>query len=509
MVFGLSILERLVVAGERHLGSMATPLLHRRHHRTLERGAVDAETVAQARATWWGDDSRWYPGGTPPRRNTHITPLVEGEPFFAALHSALKEAEHYVYITGWCLTPQLPLLRARMEDLVQTRLLTVLSETAQRLPVRLLLWAGAPLIIQPTRRTMEGVASTMNAGQGDLVCRLDRTATRTHCHHQKAIVIDGKLAFVGGMDLTTFAGDRWDGPSHPLRAGVNWHDVTLLVEGEVVRDVEDNFRQRWEAVTGDATLPHCEPQTDPSWQTQAQVVRTIPRNRYRFAPNGEFGIHHAYLEAIRLARKFIYLETQYLWSPDLMDALIEAIERPPSQSFRILIVLPARATSGKWDNDQHVARLRKVDRHRGIVEIYSLYTSGPNSGETAFAYRPVYVHAKVAIIDDEWLTVGSANLNNRGFVTDSELNVVVRDPSLARRLRTELWSEHLGLEADELGRTTANAVIDSVWKAQAKANAGIIRRGEQPLESSVHLYESGVNPGALILDELEAATFEH
>ena len=94
---------------------------------------------------------------------------------------------------------------------------------------------------------------------------------------------------------------------------------------------------------------------------------------------------------------------------------------------------------------------------------------GPARGP-AFGYRPVYVHAKVAIIDDEWLTVGSANLNNRGFVTDSELNVVVRDPSLARALRMELWSEHLGIGADDLGRTTANAVIDSTWKEQAKGS---------------------------------------
>ena len=108
------------------------------------------------------------------------------------------------------------------------------------------------------------------------------------------------------MDLTTFAGDRRDSRDHPLRAGVNWHDAAVLVEGEAVADVEDNFRQRWEAVTGDAGLPHAKSVVDPAWETPAQVVRTIPAGRYPFAPKGEFGIHHAYLELIRGARELIY-----------------------------------------------------------------------------------------------------------------------------------------------------------------------------------------------------------
>jgi Phosphatidylserine/phosphatidylglycerophosphate/cardiolipin synthases and related enzymes len=77
-------------------------------------------------------------------------------------------------------------------------------------------------------------------------------------------------------------------------------------------------------------------------------------------------------------------------------------------------------TSGKWDNDRHVEKLRKADGGRGIAEVYSLYASGPCNGVQPFRYRPTYVHAKVAIFDDEWLTIGSANLNDRGLVTDSE-----------------------------------------------------------------------------------------
>jgi len=251
--------------------------------------------------------------------------------------------------------------------------------------------------------------------------------------------------------LTTLAGDRWDTPRHPLRAGPNWHDVQVRIEGEAVADVEHNFRQRWTATTGRDDLPHRDPAYDPAWQTPVQIARTIPRHVYPFAPRGEYGIHHAYINALRGAKRFVYLENQYLWCPDIMDALIAAMNREMETSFpRIAIVLPARATSGKWDNDQHVTKLREIDNGRGMISVYSLYTSGPNAGARPFTYRPIYLHAKVAIIDDEWLTVGSANLNNRGLVTDSEINAVVRDAALARDLRIDLWAEHLALPREQV-----------------------------------------------------------
>ncbi|MHB8377410.1 MAG: phospholipase D-like domain-containing protein, partial [Dehalococcoidia bacterium] len=235
----------------------------------------------------------------------------------------------------------------------------------------------------------------------------------------------------------------------------------------------------------------------------------IPAGRYPFAPGGEFGIHHAYVELIRRARELVYLESQYLWSPEVMEALIEATERPPAPSFRIVIVLPARATSGKWDNDQHVEMLRKSDGGRGIVEVYSLFASGPTTGVQPFRYRPVYVHAKVGIIDDEWLIVGSANLNNRGFVTDSELNVVAQDRDLARKVRIDLWSEHLGLDPEEVASIAPAEFVDSVWRQRAAANEAQMLRGERSLESSVHPYRTGRTPGAWLLEESEALTFEH
>lgn len=485
----------------------------RRHRGTLRRGMLDPGALQRAQGTWWGSDRRWYPGGTPPRRHNRVTPLVDGEQFFAALQEALAGAQHYVYIVGWCLTPHIPLQRHGDDRLAldESRLLEVLREVAQRTPVRILLWSGAPFLLQPTTHTMEQAQQAVEAAaQGaDMQCRLDRTAHISHCHHQKTVVVDGRVAFVGGMDLTTFQGDRWDTSAHLLRAGPNWHDVQLRIEGEAVADVEHNFRQRWDAAIGEALPEPAAPVYEPDWELPVQIVRTIARDVYPFAPHGEFGIRHIYTRALRAARRLIYLENQYLWSPDVMDALIAVINQERSEPFRIVIVLPARAYSGKYDNDRHVSMLREADSGRGIVSVYCPYASGPAAGLQPFTYRPIYVHAKVAIIDDEWLMVGSANLNSRGFITDSEMNAVVRDATLARQLRVQLWAEHLGLSYEDVDAADPVALVDREWTARAAENAAIIQQADRPLLCDIHRYEIGHMPGSRLLEELEVLTLEH
>jgi phosphatidylserine/phosphatidylglycerophosphate/cardiolipin synthase-like enzyme len=174
-----------------------------------------------------------------------------------------------------------------------------------------------------------------------------------------------------------------------------------------------------------------------------------------------------------------------------------------------VIVLPARAYSGKWDNDRRVAALRKADAGRGIFEAYSLYAAGPHLGVTGFRYRPVYVHAKVSIVDDEWLSIGSANLNTRGLITDSELNVVAHDPALAKRLRVALWVEHLAMPAREVAAAEARTLIDGVWRSRAAENAETVKRADGLLNGNLHRYEQGRMPGRIVLEEMESLTFEH
>ncbi|MGA7671212.1 MAG: phosphatidylserine/phosphatidylglycerophosphate/cardiolipin synthase family protein [Nitrolancea sp.] len=493
----------------RYVGRAIEPILNRRSERQL--ADWRDETVPGERpAAWWSEDSCWYAGGTPPRQHNHVVPLIDGDEYFAELRAAIEQAQHYIYIIGWFLTPYLPLGRRDLDDVANSRLLKLLSAAAQRVPVRILLWNGTPVILQPTSRVVRSVQKVIESeGSGDLVCRLDASAPATHCHHQKAVVVDGQIAFVGGMDLTTFQGDRFDTSGHPLRAGVNWHDVQVRVRGEAVADVELNFRQRWEASASDIPLPHLDPAVDVSWNMQTQVVRTIPAGFYDFAPRGEFGIYHAYLDAIRSARRLVYLENQYLWSPEIVAALKTLINHPPDDAFRIVMVLPARAYSGKWDNDHHVKELKEVDRGSTILSVYAPYASGPAAGGDAFTYRSIYVHAKVGVIDDEWFTVGSANLNERGLFTDSEMNVLVKDPATARDLRIRLWAEHLGMEPKEVEAMDTIELIDRVWPRQVHRNEEIFKRANRPMVGAAHPYQPGRMPGSWVLEEAEMLTFEH
>ncbi len=165
-------------------------------------------------------------------------------------------------------------------------------------------------------------------------------------------------------------------------------------------------------------------------------------------PDGQYGIRHALLETIAAAKEFIYLENQYLWAPEIVDALHEAMTQRDPAVFRIIVVLPAHAYDGRYDNDDHVRSLEKHDAGRGIFAAYTLYSWGPGQSKTGYRYSPIYVHSKTTIIDDDWMVVGSANLNRRGLATDSEIAVQAQDPEEVRRLRLELWSEHLGMPAD-------------------------------------------------------------
>ncbi len=501
----LSVLEGLI---GRYVQRATTPVVQRRVERRLSEWR-DVTIPRERPQAWWTDDARWYPGGTPPRQHNTVTPLIDGDEYFVALREAIEHAQHYIFIVGWFLTPYIPLTRQGDQDIEESRLLPLLCDAAQRLPVRILLWSGTPAFLQPTNRMVRSVQQAIDQeASGDLVCHLDDTAPATHCHHQKMVVIDGQIAFVGGMDLTTFQGDRWDTSGHPIRRSVNWHDVQIGLRGEAVADVEHNFHQRWKG-SGGGSLPHIDPVVDPDWMTPVQVVRTIPSGLYDSVPDGEFGIYHAYCTAIREAKRLIYLENQYLWSSEIVDALKEVIDRPHDDPFRIVLVLPARAYSGKWDNDHHVKELRDADRGRGIVSIYAPYASGPSAGSEAFAYRAIYVHAKVAIIDDEWFTVGSANLNDRGMINDSEMNVAVRDPEIAHALRVRLWSEHLGIDPDVIESTPIVDLIDRIWPDQARQNEEISRHSERPLAGTAHPYSTGRMPGSWILEEAELLTFEH
>ena len=499
-------LGRLSAAAFHPLRQLAGPL-HRRKHRALSDEQVELEEEAQPLGRPWSDDSRWYRRDYPPHAHNHLEPLPHGSNYFARLCDDLLQAKQRVTIAGWALTPLMALLRGSAQR--DSVLAEVLRDVSGRVDVYVLVWSGAPALFEPNTHAAEEARRTLLDIAPKVRYVLDHRAKFSHDHHQKAVTIDGRSAYVGGIDLSTFQGDRWDTRQHPLRFGPGWHDIQVRIEGECVRDVESNFCERWNACTNENIHP-LNPEPAEGTTHPAQIVRTVPRGFYpEFAPEGRYGIRHALLTAIERAEKYIYLENQYLWAPEIFDALCDAMDRHRGNEFRVLIVLPAKAYSGRYDNDEHVRKLRTSDPDNTMFQAYSLYAGGPAAGTTGHRYLPIYVHAKVAIIDDEWLLIGSANLNRRGLGTDTEIAVQAVAPEIARSLRADLWSEHLALDPASIEAANPTLLIDTEWKWRSKQLEQARRLGVVSPGIHAHPYIPGGTPQSRLMDRFQSMTLEH
>jgi phosphatidylserine/phosphatidylglycerophosphate/cardiolipin synthase-like enzyme len=247
-----------------------------------------------------------------------------------------------------------------------------------------------------------------------------------------------------------------------------WHDAALQIQGPAVCDVAETFTQRWNDPTRldhrnpyrallrrTAGMPaHPEPLPsafDPppaAGRHAVQVLRTYPAKspKFPFAPEGERSIARAYAHAFSRARKLIYVEDQYLWSTEVARTLAEALEREPA--LHVIAVVPRYPDqdgriSGPPNRLGQIAAMQVLSAAGG--DRFAVYDLTNELGV------PIYVHAKVCVVDDEWMTCGSDNFNRRSWTHDSEATCAVVDPDgvLPRQVRTSLWSEHLGLAADD------------------------------------------------------------
>ena len=425
---------------------------------SLERATCAHHRRRLRRVGWSGaltaSGHGWAAGAPPPREGSAIEVLIDGEAALARIAEAIAGARSHVYLAGWCLSPEFALTTGDCPAILRE----LLAETAARVPVRVLLWAGAPLPFYPvSRRKVRRVREELCRGN-EVVCALDSHERPLHCHHEKLVIVDDELAFVGGIDLTDFAGDRLDSSGHPARGSLGWHDVATVLRGPAVGDVARHFVMRWGEVTGEHLPTPSAPA--PSGQGQVQVVRTMPERVYRAVPKGEFSILASYVGALRSAERLVYLENQFLWSPEIVSILKEKLRNPPDDRFRVLLVLPAKPNSGADDTTGQLAVLADADAGADRMLACTLYAVG-----RGFAER-VYVHAKVGVVDDRWLTVGSANLNEHSLFNDTEMNLVSHDPALARETRLRLWSEHLERPIAKLAGDPAT-VIDEIWRPLA------------------------------------------
>jgi phosphatidylserine/phosphatidylglycerophosphate/cardiolipin synthase-like enzyme len=391
--------------------------------------------------------------------------LVDGQDFFDALRRALLAARASIHLLGWGFDPRIRLLP--VGDAPDAggisgpgevgHLLVALTKANPALDVRLLVWRSA-LPISATQAFFPHRARAWFRGSG-VDFRLDAEVPFGACHHQKVIVIDGALAFVGGADLMP---GRWDTSEHRDddsrraeggRTPPSRHEIVAMVDGPAAAAFDELFEARWRASRGTSvTLTHA---ADDAWpagiepdaaDTDVAIARTLPAWRGR---PGVGEIAALNLEAILRAKRLIYLENQYFTWPPAAEALAARLAEPDGPE--VVLITSERSPS-------YFDRLT-MDRARTTI-LWRL-TAGDVFGRFhAFAPftaggRPIVVHAKAMVVDDTLALIGSANLNNRSQGFDTECELVIEAQTEPERaaisgLRDRLASHWIGRSAAEL-----------------------------------------------------------
>jgi phosphatidylserine/phosphatidylglycerophosphate/cardiolipin synthase-like enzyme len=462
----------------RDMGSSILDTIDTRLGNGLDRVICAHHRRRLGRLGWSGalTDGAPAPADLPMRAGNAVRVLLDGEEALTAMVEAIRGARSHVHIAGWFTAPQFRPTRGAdaltMHDL--------LAEVAQRIPVRLLVWAGPPLpVFQPTRRMVNQACAEFRCNS-KVHCVADRRERTMHCHHEKIVVVDDEVAFVGGIDFTALSGDRHDSTSHRPDRPLGWHDAATELHGPVVADVATHFAQRWSEVAHEPLPAPAVP--GPAGDTGVRLVRTVPERTYKFARRGEFGILREYLRVLRAARSLVYLENQFLWSPEVVNELIDLLRKPPTDDFRVVLLLPKRPDNGADTTRGQLGRLLEADGDRRRLLATTI------SSHVGLTTGPLYVHAKVGIVDDRWLTIGSANLNEHSLFNDTEVNVVLDDTELITRTRHRLWAEHLERPEDEVAGDPSD-VVDRLWRPIAEEQADLERR-DQPRTHRLSLLPS-------------------
>jgi phosphatidylserine/phosphatidylglycerophosphate/cardiolipin synthase-like enzyme len=439
-------LEDSVSRLDRTLGDGLEAGIRRHHRRRLTR--VGWAHVLDAAP------GPWAPSAPPPTTGNALAVHVDGAQALGRIAEAIRGAEHRVLLAGWFFSARFAL--EREPELVELR--ELLADVATRADVYVLSWAGAPFrLFRPRRRDVENELHAL-ASHPRIRIAADRHERPMHCHHEKLVIVDDACAFVGGIDLTSLGGDRFAHQEHAARGALGWHDSAAELHGPAVERVLEHFRLRWHAVTGERLAPAVTPA--PAGELELQLVRTVPEKIYDELPQGEFSICEAYLGALRSAERLVYIENQFLWSSEVVRVLADRLRHPPCDEFRILLVLPVHPNNGGDDTRGQLGVLAEADAGAGRMLASTVY---------AGSARPerVYVHSKITIVDDRWLTLGSANLNEHSLFNDTEMNVVVCDPATVRATRLGLFAEHLDMPLAEVAGP-AHSLIDERWRPIAE-----------------------------------------
>lgn len=394
--------------------------------------------------------------------------LLDGGRYYGALREALLKARRTVFVIGWDIDSRTRLVgeEGRATDGAPEtlgELLPYLVSRCSDLDIYLLLWDYSILFVTE-RELMPAVALGWKTPERVHLC-LDSTAPVASSHHQKLVVIDDCVAFCGGLDLTI---RRWDTCDHattcPTRvdpAGASYgpyHDIEMMVDGDAARALAKIARARWKAASDVSAAPASAPEHDVPWPDSVEpdfrnvtvgVARTRPESLIK---PGVHEVERLYLEAIAQAEHTLYMENQFLHC----NAIAEALAARAAERQELEIVILSNQTTGGWLEERtmgigrrrFIANLLESPGASRIRILRSVVADGTSAEE-------VHIHAKLQIVDDRLLRIGSSNLNQRSMGLDSECDIAVEAETKEERariadIRNALVAHHLGMSADAL-----------------------------------------------------------
>jgi len=394
--------------------------------------------------------------------------VIDAAAYFAWMQEAMLRAQQRIMLIGWDFDTRVRLGPGRRWWNRPTRkrhparlgaLVVWLANRHPALQVRVLKWNFGALKFVFRGTMVFDLFRWFRHPQIDF--KFDAAHPLGCSHHQKIVIIDDAFAVCGGIDMTT---DRWDTPEHrehdPRRLKPNrrhygpWHDATMMVEGKAARSLGDLGRDRWERAGGEPIEP-CAPQQESPWPPKLDaefrdVELGIARTSAKWGDHAEVReVEELFAEQISTSRRLIYAESQYFASRRVAEALADRLSRPDPPEVVLINPLAADGWLEQAAMDgARVRLLRAVGEkdHNKRFRVFVPYTGA----------KPIYVHAKIMIVDDEIVRIGSANMNNRSMGLDTEADVFIdaRRPANDRpevraaitSLRHRLLAEHCGLD---------------------------------------------------------------
>ena len=429
--------------------------------------------------------------------------LVDAANYYSALRSSMLKAESAIFVVGWDVDSRIRLAgEADPDDSAPEQLkefLCYLSERRPSLRVHVLMWDFSVLYALE-REPMPALNLAWATPKNVEIC-LDDIVPLGASHHQKIVIIDGKVAFCGGLDL---AACRWDTREHkadnPQRVDPNgkpykpFHNMHSVVDGDAAKALTELVAERWENAA--CRKPKLEPSSGDPWPDGVEpdfvdhdvaISRTIAPLNQR---SGVYEVEQMYLDLVSSATSMIYLENQFLTADSVAKAMYKALRDNPDLE---IIMVSSRDPHGFLEaHSMATGRARFMSYLMGDENIRSrVRLVYPRVDDGTEQGQDVLVHAKVMVVDNAYLRIGSSNLNNRSMGTDGECDLVITadddgDRAKIAEIRNDLIGEHLGLSADDVA-----AGIDEHGGLRHLIDA----RAEEPRTLGITDYETDVHEG--------------